>query len=54
MRNESRESGLVSILTVIFFIIFISILIVGFIKITTDEARQATDNDLSASALASA
>jgi hypothetical protein len=54
MRNINKESGLVSILTVIFFIIFISILIVGFIKITTDEARQATDNDLSASALASA
>lgn len=54
MRNENRESGLVSILTVIFFIIFISILIVGFIKITSDEARQATDNDLSANALAAA
>lgn len=51
---NNKESGLVSILTVIMFMIFISILVVGFIKIMTDEQRQATDNDLSASALAAA
>lgn len=50
----NKESGLVSILTVIMFMIFISILVVGFIKIMTDEQRQTTDNDLSASALAAA
>ena len=49
-----RESGLVSILTVILFMIFVSILVVGFIKIMADEQRQATDNDLSASALTAA
>lgn len=51
---HNKESGLVSIFTVIFFMIFISVIIVGFIKIMGDEARQATDNDLSASALSSA
>jgi hypothetical protein len=34
--------------------IFISIIVLGFIKIMSDEQRQATDNDLSASALAAA
>lgn len=52
--NRSNESGLVSILTVILFTIFISIMVVGFIKIMTDEQRQTTDNDLSASALSAA
>ncbi len=49
-----KESGLVSILTVIIFMIFVSILVVGFIKIMADEQRQTTDNDLSASALTAA
>lgn len=52
--TKYKESGLVSIFTVIMFMIFISILVVGFIKIMTDEQRQTTDNDLSASALAAA
>lgn len=34
--------------------IFVSIIVVGFIKIMADEQRQATDNDLSASALTAA
>ena len=51
---QSNEAGLVSILTVMFLMVFLSILIVGFIKIVGDEQRQATDNDLSASALAAA
>lgn len=54
MNRESSQSGLVSILTVIFFMVFISIIVLGFIKIMGDEQRQATDNDLSASALAAA
>lgn len=51
---NNSQSGVVSIFTVIFFMIFISIIVVGFIKVVTDEQRQATDNDLSSSALASA
>lgn len=54
MKAINKESGLVSILTVIMFMIFISILVVGFIKIMTDEQRQTSDNDLSASALTAA
>lgn len=54
MNRNSSQSGMVSILTVIFFMIFISIIVLGFIKIMSDEQRQATDNDLSASALAAA
>lgn len=48
------ESGVVSILTVIFFMIFVSILTIGFIKIVNDDQIQATDSDLSASALTAA
>lgn len=51
---SNKQSGMVSILTVLFFMIFISIIVVGFIKIMSDEQRQSTDNDLSASALAAA
>lgn len=51
---NNSQSGVVSIFTVIFFMIFISVIVVGFIKVVTDEQRQATDNDLSSSALASA
>ncbi|MEO5690618.1 MAG: hypothetical protein ABIQ64_00345 [Candidatus Saccharimonadales bacterium] len=54
IQTRQNESGLVSILTVVMFTIFISIMVVGFIKIMTDEQRQTTDNDLSASALAAA
>lgn len=54
MHKSSNQEGLVSILTVIMFMIFMSIFIVGFMRIMGDEQRQATDNDLSASALAAA
>ena len=54
MSTDNRQSGLISILTLLFFMIFISILVVGFVKIMNDEARQTADNDLSASALAAA
>ena len=53
-RRHHQQSGMVSILVVMFFMIFMSLLIVGFVKIMSDEQRQATDNDLSASALAAA
>lgn len=54
MQHNQSQQGMVSILTVLFLMIFISILMVGFMKIMADEQRQATDNDLSASALAAA
>lgn len=48
------ERGVVSLLTVIFFMVFISLIVMGFITIVIADQRQATDNDLSASALAAA
>jgi Tfp pilus assembly protein PilX len=57
MRREythNKQSGFVSIFTVLFFIILITVLVVGFLRLVGDEQRQAIDNDLTASALASA
>lgn len=48
------EQGAVSLLTVIFFMIFISIIAVGFTTIVVADQRQAVDNDLAASALSAA
>jgi len=52
--NQEKQAGVVSIFTVLFFMIFVSIVTVGFVKIIGDEQRQALNNDLSASALAAA
>lgn len=54
MTDQTKQSGMVSILTIIFFMIFISIIVVSFVRIMSDEQRQTIDNDLSASALAAA
>jgi Tfp pilus assembly protein PilX len=51
---KQSEAGVISIFSVMFFIIFISIITVGFMKIISDEQQQAVNNDLSASALAAA
>lgn len=48
------ESGFVSILTVILFMIFISLIVVAFMTIVSDDNRQTTDNDLSQNALSAA
>lgn len=49
-----KEAGLVSILIVIFFMIFISLIVVAFMTIVSDDNRQSLDNDLSQSALSAA
>lgn len=54
LNNRKSEQGVVSLLTVIFFMIFISLITVGFISIVIADQRQTIDNDLSASALAAA
>ena len=56
IRNHGRrnEQGVVSLLTVMFFMIFISLIVMGFVTIVVADQRQTTDNDLSASALAAA
>jgi len=52
LRNDER--GFVSLFTVVFFMLLITIITVGFLRIMAAEQRQALDNDLSASAEASA
>ena len=51
---ESQEKGIVSILSVIFFIILMSIVTVSFLRIVTDEQDQVIQDDLSKGALAAA
>lgn len=52
--NHDKQSGMVSILTVLFLMVLLSVFTISFIKIVSDEQRQTTDNDLAASALAAA
>ncbi len=52
-RNE-REQGFVSLFTVVFFMLLITIITVGFLRIMAAEERQSLDNDLNASAAAAA
>ena len=49
-----REQGFVSLFTVIFFMLLITIITVGFLRIMAAEQRQSLDNDLTASAEAAA
>ena len=51
---ETREKGIVSILSVIFFIILMSIVAVSFLRIVTNEQEQVIQDDLSKGALAAA
>lgn len=51
---KSDERGFVSLFTVIFFMLLITIITVGFLRIMAAEQRQALDNDLNASAEAAA
>ncbi len=51
---KSDERGFVSLFTVVFFMLLITIITVGFLRIMAAEQRQALDNDLTASAEAAA
>ncbi|TAH33611.1 hypothetical protein EYC58_00570 [Candidatus Saccharibacteria bacterium] len=51
---HTRENGVVSILSVIFFIILMSIIAVSFLRIVTNEQEQVIQDDLSKGALAAA
>jgi Tfp pilus assembly protein PilX len=44
--HQSREAGVVSLFTVIFFTILLSVLTLGFARIMISERRQSTDEDL--------
>jgi Tfp pilus assembly protein PilX len=49
-----QEDGFVSLFSTIFFMLLVTVITLGFIQITATEQQQALNNDLSASALASA
>lgn len=51
---DTQEKGIVSILSVLFFVILMSIITVSFLRIVTDEQTQVLQDDLSKGALASA
>lgn len=51
---KNKEAGFVSLFTVIFFMLLITVITVGFLRIMAIEQRQAIDNDLSANARAAA
>lgn len=53
-RRPESQQGFVSLFTVVFFMILISVITIGFLRIMTIEQQQALDNDLTASALAAA
>ena len=50
MSFKSKQTGAVSLVTVLFMTIILSILMIGFLKQTTVEQRAVTDDDLSARA----
>jgi len=54
MKYRNQQSGFVSILTVIFFVILMSVLTISFLRLVTDQQTQVLDDDLSKGALAAA
>lgn len=54
IRKPVNEQGFVSLFTVIFFAMFITIITIGFMRIMIIEQQQALNNDLTASALTAA
>ncbi|HSE29001.1 MAG TPA: hypothetical protein VLA77_00245 [Candidatus Saccharimonadales bacterium] len=54
MSYSNKESGFVSLFTVIFFMLLVTVITVSFLRIMITEQRQSVDNDLSANARAAA
>jgi Tfp pilus assembly protein PilX len=54
IKHTNKEAGFVSLFTVVFFILLLTVLTVGFLRVMAIEQQQALDNDLTASALAAA
>lgn len=52
--TQNKEAGFVSLFTVIFFIMFITVITLGFLRIMGVEQQQSLNNDLTASAAAAA
>lgn len=53
-QSQQHEAGFVSLFSTIFFMLLITVVTIGFVRIMTIEQRQSLDNDLSASAIAAA
>jgi Tfp pilus assembly protein PilX len=54
MHEQNKESGLVAIFTVVFFILLISVLTLGFLRAMIVEQQQTTNDDLTKGGLAAA
>lgn len=54
MQNSQKQSGFVAILTVIFFTLLMSVIAVGFLRLTVQERSQTLQDDLSKGAYQSA
>lgn len=52
--SQAQEAGAVAIFTAIFFLLLISVITIGFLRLMLQERSQAIDNDLSLSAYNSA
>lgn len=52
--NKNKELGGVSMLSVMFFVLFLSILAVSFLRVTNDEKQRSLRNELSTAALSAA
>jgi hypothetical protein len=52
--HQPKEAGFVSLFTVLFFILFLTVITLGFLRIMGIEQQQSLDNDLTASAVAAA
>ncbi len=52
--TNNKQAGFVSLFTVIFFMLLITVITIGFLRIMGIEQQQSLDNDLTASALSAA
>lgn len=51
---RGKEAGFVSLFTVLFFILMMTVITIGFLRVMGIEQQQALDNDLTASAISAA
>lgn len=52
--NKRQQAGFVSLFTVLFFILMMTVITIGFLRVMGLEQQQALDNDLTASAISAA
>jgi len=54
LQPNNREAGFVSLFSVVFFMLLLTVITIGFLRIMGIEQQQALDNDLTSSAVAAA